>query len=151
MGALLERCTANVAPAVPLDCQAPVTCHGLYCNAFADFILFYRFACLQALRTVALGALLERCAAGATLGASPLDYECDWSGVLSLGEQQRLAFARLLLARPPLALLDEATSALDGANERRLYEVGADGLQQLCAVLALCKCLCGWAVYAVCM
>jgi ABC-type uncharacterized transport system fused permease/ATPase subunit len=52
-----------------------------------------------------------------------LDYVADWSGILSLGEQQRLAFARLLLAAPRLALLDEATSALDTTNEGLLYKV----------------------------
>jgi len=41
--------------------------------------------------------------------------------LLSLGEQQRLAFARLLLARPGYAVLDEATSALDEPNEALLY------------------------------
>ena len=41
---------------------------------------------------------------------------------LSLGEQQRLAFARLLLHPPQCAILDEATSALDLANETRLYQ-----------------------------
>ncbi|MGD1858652.1 MAG: ABC transporter ATP-binding protein/permease [Leptolyngbyaceae cyanobacterium] len=41
---------------------------------------------------------------------------------LSVGEQQRLAFARLLLHAPRYALLDEATSALDRANETRLYQ-----------------------------
>lgn len=40
---------------------------------------------------------------------------------LSLGEQQRVAFARLLLTRPRYAILDEATSALDIALEERLY------------------------------
>lgn len=45
--------------------------------------------------------------------------------MLSLGEQQRLAFARLLLAGPKLALLDEATSALDTKNEALLYKVGS--------------------------
>jgi ABC-type uncharacterized transport system fused permease/ATPase subunit len=38
-----------------------------------------------------------------------LDSKTEWSTMLSLGEQQRLAFARLLLARPSLALLDEST------------------------------------------
>ena len=47
--------------------------------------------------------------------------ERDWSNVLSLGEQQRLAFARLLLLQPTYAILDEATSALDEANEVLLY------------------------------
>jgi putative ATP-binding cassette transporter len=45
----------------------------------------------------------------------------NWTDVLSLGEQQRLAFARLLLAKPRYAILDEATSALDQANEANLY------------------------------
>ncbi|CAG0996825.1 partial Vitamin B12 transport ATP-binding protein BacA, partial [Rhodocyclaceae bacterium] len=50
-----------------------------------------------------------------------LDVEMDWHKVLSIGEQQRLAFARVLLARPRFAILDEATSALDVANESSLY------------------------------
>ena len=50
-----------------------------------------------------------------------LDAEMDWEKVLSIGEQQRLAFARVLLARPRYAMLDEATSALDAANEESLY------------------------------
>jgi vitamin B12/bleomycin/antimicrobial peptide transport system ATP-binding/permease protein len=50
-----------------------------------------------------------------------LDAELDWNAVLSAGEQQRLAFARLLLNRPRYAFLDEATSALDPENEELLY------------------------------
>lgn len=50
------------------------------------------------------------------------DVELDWANVLSLGEQQRLAFARLLLTQPGYAILDEATSALDLKNEERLYQ-----------------------------
>ena len=46
----------------------------------------------------------------------------DWKNVLSLGEQQRVAFARLFLKSPSIAFLDEATSALDEENERLLYE-----------------------------
>jgi putative ATP-binding cassette transporter len=52
-----------------------------------------------------------------------LDTEMNWADVLSPGEQQRLAFARLLLNRPRYAFLDEATSALDPANERAMYEL----------------------------
>ena len=52
-----------------------------------------------------------------------LDVELSWSDVLSLGEQQRLAFARLLLTQPEYAILDEATSALDVQNEKRLYQL----------------------------
>ncbi|QOV23511.1 ABC transporter ATP-binding protein/permease [Anabaenopsis elenkinii] len=50
------------------------------------------------------------------------EIELDWANLLSLGEQQRLAFARLLLTRPRYVILDEATSALDLANEKKLYE-----------------------------
>ncbi|EFJ43625.1 hypothetical protein VOLCADRAFT_96169 [Volvox carteri f. nagariensis] len=50
-----------------------------------------------------------------------LDVELDWSSVLSVGEQQRVAVLRLLAAKPCLAFLDEATSALDGPTEGRLY------------------------------
>ncbi|BCX12530.1 MAG: ABC transporter ATP-binding protein [Thermosynechococcus sp.] len=50
-----------------------------------------------------------------------LDVELAWDDVLSLGEQQRLAIARLLLNQRPYAILDEATSALDLANEKRVY------------------------------
>ena len=42
--------------------------------------------------------------------------------MLSLGEQQRVAFARFFLKKPAIAFLDEATSALDEENERFLYE-----------------------------
>ena len=47
----------------------------------------------------------------------------DWASSLSVGEQQRMAWARLLLARPRLALLDEATSALDPETEEALYDI----------------------------
>ncbi|MEM9121235.1 MAG: ABC transporter ATP-binding protein/permease [Cyanobacteria bacterium P01_F01_bin.56] len=50
-----------------------------------------------------------------------LDAEAEWSDVLSLGEQQRLSFARVLLHQPAYAILDEATSALDSNNEAQLY------------------------------
>jgi len=51
-----------------------------------------------------------------------LGKEVDWTNVLSLGEQQRVSFARLLLKKPTIAFLDEATSALDEPNEKLLYE-----------------------------
>ena len=97
-------------------------------------------ALIDALERVNLGYLLRR---GTSTNAHPkegetrlgsdvdewselaagLDAVGDWSSILSLGEQQRLAFARVLLARPPVALLDEATSALDAANEARMYSL----------------------------
>ena len=51
------------------------------------------------------------------------DAEVDWAATLSVGEQQRLAFARLLLQRPELAFLDEATSGLDAESEAALYSL----------------------------
>jgi len=68
----------------------------------------------QVLREVNLGNLTEK--------VGGLDVELSWSDILSLGEQQRLAFARLLLTQPSYAILDEATSALDVQNEKLLYQ-----------------------------
>ena len=51
-----------------------------------------------------------------------LDAVQDWDRLLSAGEQQRLAFARVLVHRPRLVLLDEATSALDHRSEAALYQ-----------------------------
>lgn len=51
-----------------------------------------------------------------------LDEERDWVKLLSPGEQQRIAFARVLLARPVAVFFDEATSALDEGLAFGLYE-----------------------------
>ena len=47
----------------------------------------------------------------------------DWAKVLSVGEQQRIAFARVLLAEPRAVFLDESTSAMDEGLELMLYEL----------------------------
>jgi vitamin B12/bleomycin/antimicrobial peptide transport system ATP-binding/permease protein len=52
-----------------------------------------------------------------------LSVVMDWSNILSLGEQQRLAFGRLLVNRPKLVIMDEATSALDIGSETRMYQI----------------------------
>ncbi len=66
------------------------------------------------LKTVNLPDLMERCGG--------FEIEADWGKILSLGEQQRVAFARVLLAKPRYVILDEATSALDSQNEESLYQ-----------------------------
>jgi ABC-type uncharacterized transport system fused permease/ATPase subunit len=69
---------------------------------------------LQALEQVNLPDLAAR--------FGGLDATADWDKLLSVGEQQRLAFARLLLTQPRYAILDEATSGLDIENEAMLYQ-----------------------------
>jgi putative ATP-binding cassette transporter len=66
----------------------------------------------QTMARVALPHLVDR-----------LDEVQDWAKVLSPGEQQRVAFARILLTRPKAAFLDEATSALDEGLEMMLYQL----------------------------
>jgi vitamin B12/bleomycin/antimicrobial peptide transport system ATP-binding/permease protein len=64
----------------------------------------------RALREVNLAHLAER-----------LAVSCDWSNILSVGEQQRLAFARVLFNRPQVVFLDESTSAMDEGLEHAMY------------------------------
>lgn len=52
-----------------------------------------------------------------------LDEEQDWVKVLSPGEQQRVAFARVLLTKPKAVFVDEATSAMDGGLELTMYRL----------------------------
>jgi len=52
-----------------------------------------------------------------------LEHEDTWSQRLSVGEQQRLAFARILVQKPDMIFMDEATSALDEITEERLYRL----------------------------
>ena len=65
-----------------------------------------------ALRQVGMGALVDE-----------LDTIDNWAHRLSLGEQQRIAFARVLLSEPAIVFLDEATSALDEESEAALYGI----------------------------
>lgn len=82
------------------------------CYPHADDVSSERLA--EVLRLVRLEGLPER------IGG--LDAEVRWEDFLSLGEQQQIAFARLLLNRPAYAFLDEATSALDPGKEQVLYD-----------------------------
>ncbi|MDR3410122.1 MAG: ABC transporter ATP-binding protein/permease [Formivibrio sp.] len=61
---------------------------------------------------------------------SRLDDTDQWSHILSLGEQQRVAFIRALLVKPKLLFLDEASSALDGKAEATLYAALVERLPQ---------------------
>ena len=71
------------------------------------------------LNSVGLGDLASR------MGDTFDDDSIEWTDVLSVGEQQRIAFARLLFQKPKpsIVFLDEATSALDEASERKMYEL----------------------------
>jgi vitamin B12/bleomycin/antimicrobial peptide transport system ATP-binding/permease protein len=93
-------------PYLPLGTLAEIL---VYPHAAAEFP---RDKLTEALRSVELSHLIDR-----------LDEDGNWALRLSIGEQQRLAFARVLLARPEIVFLDEATSALDEAAEMSLYRL----------------------------
>jgi putative ATP-binding cassette transporter len=71
------------------------------------------------LDSVGLGDLASR------MGDTFDDDSIEWTDVLSVGEQQRIAFARLLYQKPKptIVFLDEATSALDEVSEKKMYEL----------------------------
>jgi putative ATP-binding cassette transporter len=69
----------------------------------------------------AIQGILKKCCLEHLL--ERLDDQENWSHVLSLGEQQRIAFARAILLRPQWLFLDEATSGLDEATEKKLYNL----------------------------
>lgn len=93
-------------PYVPLGSLRTVVCYPSSPEAIADDEL------RDVLTKVALAPLISR-----------LDEEQDWAKVLSPGEQQRVAFARILLTKPKAVFLDEATSALDEGLEFALYQL----------------------------
>lgn len=74
---------------------------------------------LAILATVDLPDLAARCGDGDPIRG--LNSFLDFSNILSLGEQQRLAFGRLLVNRPRLVIMDESTSALDVVAEKRMF------------------------------
>jgi putative ATP-binding cassette transporter len=93
-------------PYVPLGSLRTVVCYPNPPGDVADHELH------DVLTKVALVPLVER-----------LEEERDWAKVLSPGEQQRVAFARILLTKPKAVFLDEATSALDEGLEFALYQL----------------------------
>lgn len=78
-------------------------------KTISDDVLF------RLLETVRLPHIAER--------FGGLNANVDWGKVLSVGEQQRLAIARVLITQPRYVMLDEATSALDVENEDNLYRL----------------------------
>lgn len=79
-----------------------------------------------------LRALMRLCRIDSLAGN--LDVEADWSHVLSIGEQQRLAFVRTMIYEPEWLFLDEATSALDEATEENMYSMLRDRLKKTTVV-----------------
>ena len=73
-----------------------------------------------------LVALMEVCQIGYL--KDKLDIVADWSHVLSVGEQQRLAFVRAHIQEPVWLFLDEATSALDEETEAKMYSLVGERL-----------------------
>ena len=115
-GTLTRPCGPNETmflsqlPYVPLgDLRAVVTYPGKEGTIDDDTLK-------RMLQKVALPHLVDR-----------LDEVQDWAKVLSPGEQQRIAFARILLTKPKVVFCDEATSALDEGLEFMLYQAGAHG------------------------
>jgi putative ATP-binding cassette transporter len=92
-------------PYMPLGDLRNAVCYPAEAGTYSDD------AIRSALDTVSLGHLGGR-----------LDEVADWGKILSPGEQQRVAFARVLLAKPKVVFLDEATSALDEGQEFALYQ-----------------------------
>lgn len=102
----LRRLLLSQRPYLPLGTLRDAVCYPQAASEVPDAKL------REALSAVGLAALLPR-----------LDAAEEWSHALSLGEQQRIAFARALLRKPELLVLDESTSALDEAAERALYSL----------------------------
>jgi vitamin B12/bleomycin/antimicrobial peptide transport system ATP-binding/permease protein len=93
-------------PYVPLGTLRTVVCYPSPPAEISDDSL------QNTLTKVALAPLSDR-----------LDDVRDWAKVLSPGEQQRVAFARILLTKPKAVFLDESTSALDEGLEHALYQL----------------------------
>jgi putative ATP-binding cassette transporter len=106
-------------PYMPLGTLRGALAYPAVTNAFSDE------AIAAALRRVGLDDF-----------AALLDADERWDQRLSPGQQQRLAFARILLHRPDWVFLDEATSALDEANQQRVMSIFRAELPE-CAVISI--------------
>jgi putative ATP-binding cassette transporter len=106
-------------PYVPLGTLRTVVCYPNPPIDISDETL------RDTLTKVALAPLCDR-----------LDEVRDWAKVLSPGEQQRVAFARVLLTKPKAVFLDESTSALDEGLEYALYQLLRNELPE-CVVVSV--------------
>jgi len=95
-------------------------------NSFRDILLYP--GVVKAVPDEELTSLLVKCRLGHLL--DKLHMVADWGQALSLGEQQRVAFVRVLLQKPRWLFLDEATSALDEQTEQVIYQIITEQLAQ---------------------
>jgi putative ATP-binding cassette transporter len=93
-------------PYVPLGTLRHAATYPLSTDSIEDGVV------RKTIEEVGLGHFLER-----------LDEDAEWDNVLSGGEKQRLAFARVLLQRPNLIVMDEATAALDPLSQGELMQL----------------------------
>lgn len=100
----LRRLLLAQRPYLPLGTLRDALCYPQVASAVPDAKV------REAMTAVGLAPLIPK-----------LDAAAEWSHALSLGEQQRIGFARALLLKPELLVLDESTSALDEAAEAQLY------------------------------
>ena len=93
-------------PYVPLGTLRHAATYPLATDALEDQVV------RKTIEEVGLGHFLDQ-----------LDQDAEWDNVLSGGEKQRLAFARVLLQRPDLIVMDEATAALDPLSQGELMQL----------------------------
>lgn len=106
-------------PYLPLGSLRDAVCYPAHAETFLDS---------------AVRGALERCAIGEF--GDMLDTNKRWDMALSLGQQQRVAFARLLLHKPNWVFMDEATSALDDENQLSMLQLFDEELAG-CSVLSI--------------
>lgn len=129
MAGLWQRGTGSIAMPQERDCFfLPQKPYMILADLRSQ--LLYPHGSREAIPDAVLQRHLERVSLGDLLDKhGGLDAVRDWPKVLSLGEQQRIGFARVLVARPQYVFLDEATSAVDIDTEQTLYgllaEIGA--------------------------
>ncbi|MFT3756741.1 MAG: ABC transporter ATP-binding protein/permease [Pseudoxanthomonas sp.] len=106
-------------PYVPIGTLKDALCYPGQSDDFDDAV------CAEVLRACRMGHYADK-----------LGEAAHWSKRLSPGEQQRLAFGRVLLQKPDIVFLDESTSALDADNEREMYALIHERLP-VCTVISV--------------